>query len=100
MMKPFDSQDDLTANSVPELIKHLWELYMGMSLDPALAVSAEYIKHAALVLESTRRMAHQVTLEARSQRARPKRTGPKSKREHQADLEWQLAGRPLSPTKH
>jgi hypothetical protein len=100
MMKQFDSQDDLTANSVPELIKHLWELYMGMSLDPALAASAEHIKHAALVLESTRRMAHQVTVEARNQRGKPKRAGSKSKQERQAELEWQVGGRPASPTKH
>lgn len=99
VMKPFDSQDDLTASSVPDLIKHLWELYMGMSLDPALAASAEHIKHAALVLESTRRMAHQVTVEARGPRAKTKRAGSKSKRD-QAELEWQVAGRPASPTKH
>ena len=99
-MKPFDSQHDLTANSVPELIKHLWELYMGMSLDPALAASAEHIRQAALVLESTRRMAHQITVEARGQRAKPKRASARSKREHQVELEWQVAGRPISPTKH
>lgn len=97
-MKPFDSQDDLTANTVPELIKHLWGLYMSMSLDPALAASAQHIKQAALVLESTRRMAHQVTVEA--QRPKSARRKGKANGEHQADAEWRAAGRPVSPTKH
>jgi hypothetical protein len=99
-MKPFDSQDDLTANTVPELIKHFWGLYMSMSLDPALAASAEHIKQAALVLESTRRMAHQVTVEARSQRGKSARRRNKSNGEHQADLEWPAEDGPTSPTKH
>ncbi len=99
-MKSFDSQDDLTANTVPELIKHLWELYMSMSLDPALAPSAEHIKQAALVLESTRRMAHEVTIEAQSRRAKPSKRRTKSAGERQSELEWQLDRRPASPTKH
>jgi hypothetical protein len=99
-MKPFDSQDDLTANSVPELIKHLWELYMGMSLDPALVASAEHIRLAALVLESTRRMAHQVTVEAQSQRAKVARRKSRSNGDHPSDAEWNAEGRPASPTKH
>jgi hypothetical protein len=97
-MKSFDGQDDLTANTVPELIKHLWELYMSMSLDPALAPSAEHIKQAAVVLESTRRMAHEVTLEGR--RAKPAKRRTKSHGERQSELEWLVDGRPASPTKH
>ena len=96
-MKPFDSQDELT---VPELIKHLWGLYMSMSLDPALAASADHIKQAALVLESTRRMAHQVTMEAQSQQSKPPRRKSKPSGEHQSDIDWRAAGRPASPTKH
>jgi hypothetical protein len=99
-MKPFDSQDDLTANTVPELIKHLWELYMSMSLDPALTASAEHIKQAALVLESTRRMALQVAVEARSRRTRGPKRATKSTRERQTDLDWQADDMPASPTKH
>ena len=90
-MKSFDSQDDLTANTVPELIKHLWELYMSMSLDPALAPSADHIRQAALVLESTRRMALEVTIEAQSRRAKPSKRKSKSAGERQTELEWQMA---------
>ena len=99
-MKSFDGQDDLTANTVPELIKHLWELYMSMSLDAALAPSAEHIRQAALVLESTRRMAHEVTVEAQSRRAKPAKRRTKSNGERQSELEWLAHGRPTSPTKH
>ncbi len=99
-MKPFDSQDTRTAKTVPELIKHLWELYLGMSLDPALADSAEHIKQAALVLESTRRIAHQVSLEAQSQQTKPEKRKSKSGGERQSELEWHTAVRPASPTKH
>ena len=99
VMKPFDSQDDLTANKVPELIKHLWELYMSMSLDPALVPSADHIRQAALVLECTRRMAHEVTVEAQSRRAKPAKRRSKSEGERQSELDWQSDGRPTSPTK-
>ena len=99
-MKSFDSQDDLTANTVPELIKHLWELYLSMSLDPALAPSADHIRQAALVLKSTRRMALEVTIEAQSRRAKPAKRKSKSDGARQTELEWQMAGRPTSPTKH
>ncbi|MDP9129818.1 MAG: hypothetical protein M3N35_05485 [Candidatus Binatota bacterium] len=99
-MKSFDSQDDLTANTVPELIKYLWELYMSMSLDPALAPSADHIRQAALVLESTRRMAHEVTVEGQSRRAKPVKRRTKSNGERQSELEWHMDGRPASPTKH
>jgi hypothetical protein len=99
-MKSFDGQDDLTANTVPELIKHLWELYMSMSLDPALAPSADHIRQAALVLESTRRIAHEVTVEAQSRRAKPAKRQTKSNGERQSELEWHMDGRPASPTKH
>jgi hypothetical protein len=96
-MKSFDSQDDLTTNTVPELIKHLWELYMSMSLDPALAPSADHIRQAALVLESTRRMAQEVIVEAQSRRAKPAKRRAKSNGERQTELDWH---RPASPTKH
>jgi hypothetical protein len=99
-MKSFDRQDDLTANTVPELIKHLWELYMGMSLDPALVASAQHVKQAALVLELTRRMALEVTEEPQSRRGRQGKRRAKSGGELQSDLEWQADGRPASPTKH
>lgn len=98
VMTSFDRQDDLTASTVPELIKHLWELYMGMSLDPALVASAQHIKQAALVLEFTRRMALEVTEEPR--RGRQGKRRAKSGGELQSDLEWQTDGRPASPTKH
>jgi hypothetical protein len=99
-MKSFDSQDDLTANTVPELIKHLWELYMGMSLDPALAASAQHVKQAALVLEFTRRMALEVTEEPQSRRGRQGKRRAKSGGELKSELDWQAGGRPASPTKH
>jgi hypothetical protein len=99
-MKSFDSQDDLTANTVPELIKHLWELYMSMSLDPALAPCAVYIRQAALVLETTRRMAHEVAVEARPRRSKGAKRRNKSDSELQSELEWLGDGRPTSPTKH
>jgi hypothetical protein len=99
-MKSFDSQDDRTAATVPELIKHLWDLYMSMSLDPALAPSADHVRKAALVLETTRRMAHQVTVEPRSRRTKPAKRTPKSGGERQAELDWHMNARPASPTKH
>ena len=99
-MKSFDSQDDLTATTVPELIKHLWELYMSMSLDPALVPSADHIRQAALVLESTRRMAHEVTVGSRSRRAKSTKRRAKSDAERQSEIDWHTGGRPASPTKH
>jgi hypothetical protein len=99
-MTSFDSQDDLTASTVPELIKHLWKLYMSMSLDPALVPCAEHIKQAALVLETTRRMAHQIAAEAQSERAKGTNRASKSDGERPSDHEWQEDGMPASPTKH
>lgn len=99
-MKSFDSQDDLTANTVPELIRHLWELYMSMSLDPALVPSADHVKRAALVLETTRRMALEITVEGKSRPAKSAKGKTKPHGERQSELEWQMDGRPASPTKH
>lgn len=99
-MRPMDKQNDLTTKSIPELMHHLWTLYMEMSLDPALAESAEHIREAALSLERTRRLAHQVLLEAeKDQMASPPR---KSKRtsEEKAALEWLRSARTVSQSKH
>ena len=99
-MKSFDSQGDLTANTVPDLIRHLWELYMSMSLDPALGPSADHVRQAALALEFTRRVALEVTVEGKSRPAKQPKRKTKSQGERQSELEWQLDGRPASPTKH
>jgi hypothetical protein len=101
-MKPDDSQTDLAEMSVPELIKHLWDLYLSMSLDPALLESAEHIREAVLSLETTRRLAYQVALEAAQSlpcQETERRTGVTSAPDHQAETEWQDAPR-TSATKH
>lgn len=59
-MSASDDPDDLTAKSVPELIKHLWDLYFFMSLDPALESAARHVKEAALTLEHTRKLAFEI----------------------------------------
>lgn len=59
-MSAFDDVDDLSTKSVPELIKHLWDLYFFMSLDPALESAAEHVKEAALRLEYTRKLAFEI----------------------------------------
>jgi hypothetical protein len=50
-MNASEEQADLSRKSVPELIKHLWDLHFAMALDPALASSAAHVKEAALTLE-------------------------------------------------
>ncbi len=99
-MKPFDSQDDLTTKNVPELIKHLWEVYMQMSLDPALRASAEHVKLAALTLENTRRLALQVSLETPLRQSGSSRRRSRHTTAEQAELDWLRVAKAGSPSKH
>ena len=103
-MKPDDSRLNSITDSVPELIKHLWDLYMAMSMDPALADSAAHVKEAALTLEYTRRLAFQVTQENVKQPGRgPKRKKPEliAKEKEEAEQEaWLRAVKAGSPLKH
>ena len=100
LMKPLDGQDDLTAKNVPELIKHLWEVYMHMSLDPVLSASAEHVKQAALTLEHIRRLALEISQEepARTSAAGKRRTRQVTRGE--AGLEWLRGAKAGSPSKH
>lgn len=78
-MKPSDNRDDLTADSIPELIQKLWALYREMAADPALATSACHVRTAVLALEDTRRMALEVYLEGQQQQpcAKPPKKSPR-----------------------
>ncbi|WP_088348182.1 MULTISPECIES: hypothetical protein [Rhodomicrobium] len=98
-MKPFDGQDDLNTKNVPELIKHLWEVYMQMSLDPALRASADHIKQAALTLEHTRRLALEISQETPRAGASGKRRARQLTRED-AGLDWLRVAKAGSPSKH
>lgn len=64
-----DNADNLSAKSVPELIKNLWDLYFFMSLDPALESAAEHVREAALTLEHTRKLAFEIYRESCHQEA-------------------------------
>jgi len=110
-MKPFDNHDDRASKSVPEMIRTLWSLYMNMSLDPAMAVSAYHVRTAALALENTRRMALQVCLEeeqrqqASLKRGKKTRNTPRDRNRRLRDrdkaaLEWLRNAPPASPWKH
>ncbi len=97
-MNVSDGEEDLCRRSVPELIKHLWDLYFAMSLDPALAASSEDIRQAALKLEHTRRLAFEITQEGRRKKTRK----PKVKQtdEEAARLNWLRAAKAGSHLKH
>ena len=100
-MKPFDKQHDPTTKSIPELMQHLWTLYMEMSLDPALAEPAAHIREAALSLEKTRRLAHEVLLEAEETQTPPMgKRKQKRSAEEKAALEWLRTARTISQSKH
>jgi hypothetical protein len=116
-MKPFDDQDARAPESVPELIRILWSLYMAMSLDPATAEPAQHVRAAALELEQMRRMALQVCQEEQEAALagcgnRAKKTkstknakggvgrGRKSRERDKAVLEWLRNAPPASPWKH
>ena len=100
-MKPNDSQHNLVTNPIPELIKHLWDLYMAMSLDPALAASAEHVKQAALVLEHTRQLAFQVSQDAAKQQNRnTRRKRARSTARDEAAAAWLRTAKAGSQLKH
>lgn len=67
-MNASDDAVDFPTRSIPELIKHLWDLYVVMSLDPALESSSEHIKQAALTLEHVRKLAFEVCQEGPPQK--------------------------------
>ena len=108
-MKPIDDHDDLSAKSVPEMIRTLWALYNDMSTDPALASSASHIRSAALALEDMRRVAFEVYLEGQKEAfnkpakktRRSSRNAKRSKHDClQAQTEWLLNARAASPWKN
>ena len=102
-MKSNDSPRNPITDSIPELIKHLWDLYMAMSMDPALALSADYVKEAALMLEYTRRLAFEVSEDAAKQPGRPsrrKKAPLAAKEKEDADLVWLRAAKAGSQLKH
>lgn len=68
-MNDSDDVDGFPTKSIPDLIKHLWDLYVDMSKDPALEATAEYIKQAVLTLEHTRRLAFEVYQEQPARRS-------------------------------
>jgi hypothetical protein len=99
-MKPLDGQDDLNAKNVPELIKHLWEVYMHMSLDPVLIASAEHVKQAALTLEHIRRLALEISQEAPARQAGAGKRRTRQVTREEAGLDWLRAAKAGSPSKH
>ena len=62
-MMASDGEGGLVPRSIPELIKHLWEMYSVMSRDPALETSAQHLRQAAITLEETRELALQICRE-------------------------------------
>lgn len=100
LMKPLDGQDDIAAKNVPELIKHLWEVYMHMSLDPVLSASAEHVKHAALTLEHIRRLALEISQEGPSQAQGTDKRRTRQDTHEDAGLDWLRIAKAGSPTKH
>jgi hypothetical protein len=105
-MKPGDSPQNLLTKPVPELIKHLWELYLVMSLDPVLAGCADHIRQAALTLEHTRLLAFQVGRDAareqhrRSKRKRQRQDDAAQGSAEGADLAWLRMAKAGSLLKH
>jgi hypothetical protein len=98
-MNASEEQADLSRKSVPELIKHLWDLHFAMALDPALASSAAHVKEAALTLEHIRRIAFEISQE---EKQRKQRRAPKSKQcqKDTANLNWLRAAKAGSDLKH
>jgi len=99
-MNARDGEDDLIPQTIPELIKHLWELYSMMSLDPALEPSAEQVKQAALTLERTRRLAFEVY---REEGQEPARVAGKKRAEagrERARANWLRNAKSASQLKH
>jgi hypothetical protein len=97
-MKASEEQADLSRKSVPELIKHLWDLHFAMALDPALSSSAEHVKEAALELEQTRRIAFEISQEENQRKRRRPRTQQTQK--DTANLNWLRAAKAGSHLKH
>jgi hypothetical protein len=106
-MKPFDDHDDLTAKSVPEMIRTLWTLYNDMSADPTLASSACHIRSAVLALEDMRRVAFEVYLEGQQEalnkpakKSRRSSRNTKQTERKRAQTEWLMNVRAASPWKN
>jgi hypothetical protein len=107
-MKPSNTRDDLSTDSIPEMIQKLWALYREMAADPALASSACHIRSAVLALEDTRRMALEVYLEGQQHQncaKAPKKTAQRSMRNARARkldaaAEWLLSLPVASPLKN
>jgi hypothetical protein len=97
-MNASEEQADLGRKSVPELIKHLWDLHFAMALDPALASSAEHVKEAALALEQTRRIAFEISQE--EQRKQQRRPRTKQTQKDADNLNWLRAAKAGSDLKH
>jgi hypothetical protein len=97
-MSASEEQADLGRKSVPELIKHLWDLHFTMALDPALASSAAHIKEAALTLEQTRRLAFEICQE--EQRKLQRAPEPKQQQMDVADSAWLRGVKASSNLKH
>lgn len=92
------NNEDFSRRSVPELIKHLWDLYFAMSLDPALESSAEDIRRAAQKLEHARRLAYEIAQE--ETRKKPRKSKAKQADEEPTQRDWLQTAKPGSPLKH
>jgi hypothetical protein len=89
------------SRNVSDLITHLWKLYYDMSLDPALAASAEHVRKAALELEETRRIAWEVYREEQAAHAAsaPRKPRRRRKKETESAADWLRDVPPASPLK-
>jgi|EndMetStandDraft_5_1072996.scaffolds.fasta_scaffold145758_2 hypothetical protein len=100
MKTPRHEQDE-TPRNISDLIAHLWKLYYAMTLDPALAASAEHVRNAVLELEETRRIAWEVYREEQAERAAAPRRKSKKRRKNETEnpADWLRDVPPASPLK-
>jgi hypothetical protein len=102
-MMASDGEGGLVPRSIPELIKHLWEMYSVMSRDPALETSAQHLRQAAITLEETRELALQICREEqlKASASGAKRSGRRVLPAADAEkLDWLHEAKAASPLKH
>ncbi len=97
-MSASDRESDFSGRPIPELIKHLWDLYFMMSLDPALEASADHVRQAVQTLEEIRRLAYQISEEKGEDKEPASKTGDTEN--DKSKLTWLRSARPGSPLKH
>jgi hypothetical protein len=98
-MMASDGDGDLVPRSIPELIKHLWDMYFAMARDPALEQSAQHLRQAAITLEETRRLAAEICQEEQRKTKRSPSRKPAA-RKPVSPMEWLENAKTASQLKH